>query len=297
MLGQVHSFSASAMGPWASLALHIAIGGYLVAAILAIAALMLPSKLKMNAADIAGGVATGALTLFFGMRFMEAGTQPLGDMFELIALSALFLALTYYVVIALKRMPGVGAFAFPALAVIFLVDYLFAVRFPPGTRQGPEQPLLVVHIVLIVLSYGVYFLAATAALMYLLQERQLKLHREPRFMRSFPSLESLHKLVNTCVLIGVPLLTVGFALGFAAFTAEDWGNVLHNPKVLSSLVLWLVLVGISVGRWVGFLHGRRHFYWVLVGFVLVLLTYVGLGVFSASQAERARLASVATEVR
>lgn len=295
MLAAVHSFSASAMGPWASLALHVAIGGYLVAAVLAIAALMLPSKLKMNAADIAGGAATAALAFFFTARFVEAGTQPLGDMFELIALSALFLAITYYVAIAIKRMPGVGAFAFPALAVIFLVDYLFAVRFPPGSRQGPEQPLLVVHIVLIVLSYGVYFLAAAAALMYLLQERQLKLHREPRYMKSFPSLESLNKLVNTCVLIGVPLLTVGFALGFAAFTSEDWANVAHNPKVLSSLVLWLVLVGISVGRWVGFLHGRRHYYWVLVGFVLVLLTYVGLGVFSAAQAERARQVAIATE--
>jgi ABC-type uncharacterized transport system permease subunit len=294
MLSAVHSFSVSAMGPWASLALHVAIGGYFVAAILAIAALMLPNKLKMSAADIAGGAATAALVFFFAARFVEAGTQPLGDMFEVVALSALFLALTYFAALAVKRMPGVGAFAFPALAVIFLVDYLFAVRFPPGTQPGPEQPLLVVHIVLIVLSYGVYFLAATAALMYLLQERQLKLHREPRYMRNFPSLESLNKLVNTCVLIGVPLLTVGFALGFAAFRSDDWANLPRNPKVLASLVLWLVLVGVAVGRWVGFLHGRRHFYWVLVGFVLVLLTYVGLGILSASQAERAHSAAVAT---
>lgn len=297
MLANVHSFSDSAMGPWASLALHVAIGGYFVAAILAIAALMLPNKLKMSAADVAGGVATAALVFFFGARFIEAGTRPLSSMFEIVALSALFLALAYYVVIAIKRMPGVGAFAFPALAVIFLVDYLFAVRFPPGTQQGPEQPLLVVHIILIVLSYGVYFLATAAALMYLLQERQLKLHREPRYMRNFPSLESLHKLVNTCLMIAVPLLTVGFALGFAAFGRDNWASLHQDPKVLSSLVLWLVLVGITVGRLTGFLHGRRHFYWVLVGFMLVLLTYVGLGVLSATQAERTRQVAVSTEAR
>jgi ABC-type uncharacterized transport system permease subunit len=297
MLSTVHSFSSGAMGPVASLALHVAIGGYLVAAILAIGALLLPNKLKMAAADIAGGVSTAALAFFFAARFAEAGTQPLGSMFEVIALSALFLAMAYFVAMTLKRLQGVGAFAFPALAVIFLVDYLFAIRFPPGSQTGPEQPLLVVHIVLIVLSYGVYFMAAVAAAMYLLQERQLKLHREPRWTRNFPSLEALSRLVNTCVQIGLPLLTIGFSLGFAAFTPEDWAGLSRNTKVLSGVVLWIVLVGISAGRFTGYLYGRRHFYWVLVGFFLVLLTFVGLGLYTAAQAERARLEPVAREAR
>lgn len=295
MLLNVHSFSSGAMGPLASLALHVAIGGFFVAAVLAIGALLLPNKLKMAAADIAGGVSTAALAAFFAARFAEAGTQPLGSMFEIIALSALFLAMAYFIAMAIKRLPGVGAFAFPALAVIFLVGYLFAVRFPPGSQTGPEQPLLVVHIVLIILSYGVYFMAAVAAAMYLLQERQLKRHREPRFTRNFPSLEALNKLVATCVQIGLPLLTIGFSLGFAAFTPEDWAHIGTNTKVLSSVVLWLVLVGITVGRFTGYLHGRRHYYWVLVGFALVLLTFVGLGLYTASQAERARISSVARE--
>jgi ABC-type uncharacterized transport system permease subunit len=293
MLANVHSFSSNAMGPVASLALHVAIGGYFVAAVLAIGALLLPNKLKMSAAEVAGGVSTTALALFFVARFTEAGTQPLGSMFEIIALSALFLALAYHIAMSLKRMPGVGAFAYPALAVIFLVGYLFAVRFPPGAQTGPEQPLLVVHIVLIILSYGVYFMAAVAAAMYLLQERQLKKHREPRFFRNLPSLEALNKLVATCVQIGLPLLTIGFALGFAAFTPDDWAHVGTNAKVLSSVVLWLVLVGITVGRFTGYLHGRRHYYWVLIGFGLVLLTFVGLGIYTASQTERARAGSIA----
>ncbi|MBP9890615.1 MAG: cytochrome c biogenesis protein CcsA [Planctomycetes bacterium] len=295
MLANVHSFSSDAMGPLASLALHVAIGGYLLAALLAIGALLLPSKLKMAAADIAGVFSTIALGLFFAARFAEAGTQPLGSMFEVIALSAMFLALAYFAAMSVKRLPGVGAFAFPALAVIFLVDYLFAVRFPPGSQTGPEQPLLVVHIVLIVLSYGVYFMAAVAAAMYLLQERQLKLHREPRWTRNFPSLEALSRLVSTCVQIGLPLLTIGFALGFAAFTPEDWAGLARNSKVLSGLVLWVVLVGISAGRFTGYLYGRRHFYWVLVGFVLVLFTFVGLGLYTAAQAERAKTSPLARE--
>ncbi|CAG0974824.1 hypothetical protein PLCT2_01557 [Planctomycetaceae bacterium] len=297
MLANVHSFSSDAMGPLASVALHAAIGGYLIAAMLAVGALLLPSKLKMTAADIVGGISTAALAVYFAARFAEAGTQPLGSMFEIIALSALFLALAYFVAMAIRRLPSVGAFAFPALSVIFLVGYLFALRFPPGAQTGPEQPLLVVHIVLIILSYGVYFMAAVAAAMYLLQERQLKLHREPRYTRNFPSLEALNKLVATCVQIGLPLLTIGFALGFAAFTREDWAQIGTNSKVLSGVVLWLVLVGISVGRFTGYLHGRRHYYWVLVGFALVLLTFVGLGLYTAAQGPKAHVSTVAREAR
>jgi ABC-type uncharacterized transport system permease subunit len=276
MLAAVHNFSFS-MGPTASLALHVAIGGYFIAALLALAALLLPNKVKMSAADIAGAASTLALGVFFGARFFEAGTAPLGGMFEIVALTALFLSVTYLVASRLKPMPGVGAFAYPALAIIFLADFLLAPTFAESGPRGPEEPLLVVHIVLILLSYGVYLLAAAGAIMYLLQERQIKLHKDPRYMRSFPPLESLKNLVNTCVQIGLPLLTLGFGLGFVAFSADDWANVARNPKVLASLVLWLVLVGVYVGRMTGLLHGRRHFYWVLVGFVLVILTYVGLG--------------------
>ena len=288
MLAQTfHTFSSSAMGNAASLALHVAVGGFFVAAVLAVAALLLPNRVKMLTADIAGGLATLALTVFFVARFAEAGTDPLGSMFEVVALSALFLAATYFIASRVKPMPGVGAFAYPALAVIFLVDYLLAPTFVRPGHHGPEEPLLVAHIVLTILSYGVYCLAATAALMYLLQERQLKLHREPRYMRSFPSLESLRKLVNTCVSIGLPLLTIGFALGFTAFARDDWGSIPQNPKILSSLVLWLVLTGILVGKLSGLLHGRRHFYWVLVGFMLVILTYVGLGLLSFGRGQAA----------
>lgn len=275
-----HSFSQQTMGTFTALMLHLAIGGFFVAAVLSLAALLLPSRVKSGAADITGVASTLALALFFAGRFAEAGTEPLSNMFEVVALSALFLAAAYLVASRLKPMQGVSAFAYPALTVIFIVDYLLAPTFVRPGHHGPEEPLLVAHIVLVILSYGVYFLAAAAAVMYLLQERQIKRHKEARFMKDFPSLESLRKLVNTCIIVGLPLLSVGFVLGFLAFSKEDWASLPANPKVLASLVLWLVLIGIYLGRVTGLLHGRRPFYWVLVGFCFVILSYVGLGLMS-----------------
>jgi ABC-type uncharacterized transport system permease subunit len=119
--------------------------------------------------------------------------------------------------------------------------------------------------------------------MFLIQERMLKRHRDPAALRNFPPLEALRRLVSTCTWIGLPLLTVGFGLGFLAFTAADWAGIHRNPKIVASLVLWLVMVAVVAGRRMGWLHGRRHFYLVALGFALVLSTYVGLGLFQARQ--------------
>ena len=272
-----HEFSRHAMSPVASVALHAAIGAFVIAAITSLAALLQPTRVRMRWADWAGGFATGALVAYFAIRFSNTGTEPLQNMFDVVGLSALFLAVVYFVATRMKKLESVGAFAYPAIAVIFLVNLLLARTATEGGDTPITSPVLVAHIVLIILAYGVFFMATVAAIMFLLQERMLKRRKDPAFMRSFPSLESLRRLVNACVLIGLPLVTVGFALGFASFRAEDWAHVYSNPKVLSSLVLWLVLLAVVVGKRFGWLHGRRHFYLVLVGFALVLATYVGLG--------------------
>lgn len=278
LLQTFHDFSRQAMSPTAAIALHASIAAFVVAAVTALAALLQPSKVHMRWADWAGALGTGSLLAYFVARFITAGTEPLQNMFDVVTLSALFLALIYFVATRVRKLPSIGAFAYPAIAIIFLVNLMLASTATSGGSEPLGSPLLVLHIVLTILAYGVFFMATVAAVMFLLQERMLKKRRDPAFMRSFPPLESLRRLVNTCIVIGLPLLTVGFALGFLAFSPSDWDNILHNPKVITSLVLWLVLLSAFVGRRVGLLHGRRHYYMVLVGFALVLTTYIGLGV-------------------
>jgi ABC-type uncharacterized transport system permease subunit len=281
LLQTFHEFTSHAMSPVAAVALHAAIGAFIIAAIIALAALLQPTRARMSWADWTGAFATGALVAYFAVRFARTGTEPLQNMFDVVGLSALFLALVYFAATRLKKLESVGAFAYPAIVVIFLVNLLLAGTATQGADAPITSPLLIAHIVLIILAYGVFFMATVAAVMFLLQERMLKKHKDPAFMRSFPSLESLRRLVNACVLIGLPLVTVGFALGFVSFRTEDWAQIYTNPKVLSSLVLWLVLIAVVIGRRFGWLHGRRHFYLVLVGFALVLVTYVGLGLVEA----------------
>lgn len=284
MLAQTfHEFSQNAMSPLATVALHATIAGFVISSIVALAALLQPARVKMAWADVTGVFATGSLVAYFVVRFVNTGTEPLQNMFEVVALSALLVALAYFVATRVRKLPSFGAFAYPAITIIFLVDLMLAGTATGGAPAQIDSPLLVAHIVLTILAYGVFFMATVAAVMFLLQERNLKKHRDLAILRNFPPLESLRRLVNSCILIGLPVLTVGFALGFASTAPENWGVLVANPKVLTSLVLWVVLLIMLVGRRVGWLHGRRHYYMVLVGFALVLVTYVGLGIMQARE--------------
>lgn len=267
-----HQFSTGAMGGMAQVALHAAMASYLIAAVISLAALFAPGRARMKWADWTGAFGTGSLLLFFVARFSEAGLAPLSNLFEVLALSALCLALAYFVATRIKPMPALGGFAFPALAALFLVSLLST-----GTSGGAQlDALLVLHVLLTVLAYGVFFMAAVAALMFLIQERALKHHQGKGFARNLPPLEALRKLLAQCTWIGLGVLTVGFALGFSSQPPSQWGALVLTPKVMTALVLWLVLLASVVGRVTGWLHGRRFSYAVLLGFALVLLTYMGL---------------------
>lgn len=281
LLQTFHEFSNQAMSPIASVALHASIGGFIIAAITALAALIQPTRVQIRWADWAGAFATGSLFAYFMIRFVNDGTEPLQNMFDVVSLSALLVAMIYFVASRLKKLSSLAAFTYPAVTIIFLVNFMLAGTTSADQSTPLKNPMLVAHIVLTILAYGVFFMASLAATMFLIQERMLKKHKDPAILRSFPPLESLRRLVNTCILIGLPVLTVAFALGFASFESADWDGLLHNPKILSSLVLWVVLIVVVIGRRTGWLHGRRHYYMVLIGFGLVLSTYVGLGLVEA----------------
>ncbi|MHC4840500.1 MAG: cytochrome c biogenesis protein CcsA [Planctomycetota bacterium] len=285
MLAQTfHEFSNGEMGSFATIALHFAMGGYAIAGVLAISAMLFPGKVNSKWADAAGALSTGALLAFFVVRFIGAGTAPLQSLFGIISLTALFISLAYFVIQRSRKMPALASFAFPAVALLFLAAMAVGASATRESSEPISSPLLIVHIVSIALAFGMFFLATVAAVMFLILESSLKKRKDPEYLRSFPPLEALRSLVNKAVLSGLPLLTFGLLLGFFALPAVDWSGIHHNPKIVTSLTLWLILGLVTVARKVGWLHGRRHYYMVLVGFLFLLFTYVGLGVWGHRKA-------------
>jgi ABC-type transport system involved in cytochrome c biogenesis permease subunit len=176
------------------------------------------------------------------------------------------------------RIPTLGAFVLPLILVVLLpalfLGHSGRIEVIPDAIRRPALP---VHIISAFLGIALFALAAGVAVMYLLQEREVKGKRFGALFSRLPSLDSLDKLNQRLVRAGFVVFTVALVTG--TFIARNvWKSAWSwDPQQVSSLVVWL-LYGVMVQlRHTGW-HGRRYAMLTLVGFALVIGSMVGLAV-------------------
>jgi HemX protein len=180
--------------------------------------------------------------------------------------------------LALQRftpLPTVGAFITP-LVLVVLVPALFGTPGRPGiVPETLRRPSLTVHIVTALLGVAFFAIAFGVALMYLLQEREVKGKRFGALFSRLPSLDALDKLNNRLVRAGFVVFSVALVTG-ALVAKGVWKSAWEwDPQQISSLVVWL-LYGLMVQAHHRGWHGRRYALLTLVGFVLVIGSMVAL---------------------
>ncbi len=138
----------------------------------------------------------------------------------------------------------------------------------------------VLHVPILFLSYAIFAAAFTVGILYLWQERQMKSKHLAELSYQLPSLEALDTLISKLIAVALPLLTVGILLG-GIWAHRSWGRFWSwDPSETWALITWLVYVAyLLVRRGIGW-RGRKTAYLSLAGFVMVLITYVGVNYFS-----------------
>src|SRR5918996_285465 len=135
-----------------------------------------------------------------------------------------------------------------------------------------------IHIALAMVGIAAFVFNFAGALMYLLQERQLKAKRPGTFYYRLPSLQTLDRLTFRTLALGFPFLTTGLVLG-ALWARAAWGSAFtFDPLAFFSFLAWLIYAATLAGRAVAGWHGRRAAYFAIVGFVALALT-LGAGLF------------------
>ena len=100
--------------------------------------------------------------------------------------------------------------------------------------------LTTLHLILAIAGEALFVLASAAGAMFMIQNSLLK-HKKPGSMgRLLPSLGDLDRINHLGLLWGFPLLTLGMIAG-ATYAALVWGRLWPvDPKVIWSLVIWVV---------------------------------------------------------
>ena len=186
------------------------------------------------------------------------------------------LATLGFLIVHLKyRVASLSVFAFP---LIFVMTFIANLVYDPSSSipQSLRSHWIYVHIPMVFLGYAALFIAFAAAIMYLIQERALKSKHPVRFYNWLPSLEICDDLAYRSLAIGFPLITLGIISG--ALWAEGAGVVWErDPKVLFSFLTWFVYLLLIFYRLIAGWRGRKAAYLYIVGFVGVLVTFLGVG--------------------
>ncbi len=185
-------------------------------------------------------------------------------------------AAAFLVLLRFWRLPSVGAFVLP-LVLVAVMPGVFAAD--PAAR-GPVPEIIrlrtmPVHIFAGTGGVALFALAFAAALMYLLQEREVKGKHFGALFSRLPSLGALDRVTHVLVRLGFAVYTVAFISG-SIVAKKAWGTSWDwDAQQVAALVIWLLYGLMVVLHRVG-VHGRRYAVLTLVGFALVLTSMLGV---------------------
>jgi cytochrome c-type biogenesis protein CcsB len=255
--------------------INTAIIGYIGATGLALAYLVqrqdLVHRLSVLAALAGWAVHTVALIL----RALELGAPPLGTLPDAISVAVWVIVLLEVVLEQRTGVHVLGAFVLP---VAVMLSFKATSARPGGLAPALASAWIWIHIALAMVGIAAFVFNFAGAIMYLLQEHQLKAKRPGAFYYRLPSLQTLDRLTFRTLALGFPFLTTGLVLG-ALWARVAWGSAFtFDPLAFFSLLAWLIYAGTLAGRAVAGWHGRRAAYFSIVGFVALALT-LGAGLF------------------
>jgi ABC-type transport system involved in cytochrome c biogenesis permease subunit len=253
----------------------VALTAYIVATVSALAYLvgLRPGVARFTVLMTQAGWVVHTLALL--ARGLELGRPPILTAAE--GVSVMIWAAVFLELWAERqyRTPVLGAFVLPVVLALGLAlpTGLRALVLPPHIRSA----WIWLHVALAVLGLGALVLNFAGAVMYLLQERQLKGKRPGAAYYRLPSLETLDRLTYRALTLGFPFLTAGLLVG-TLWAGPAWGRVLPlDPLVLASALMWAVYAATLSGRALGRWRGRRAAYFAIAGFATLLVT-LGAGV-------------------
>jgi cytochrome c-type biogenesis protein CcsB len=233
-----------------------------------------------------GWVATGITTASWGLltvrligRGLEGGHWPLTNRYEF-ALGLVWAIVAIYLLLEVswrERRAGTYVLIFALLVATYAVT-----RTPDARAVAPLLPALrsawlQVHVLTTLVGYGAFGVAAGLGLMRLAARPGSADEGESDGEgKDLPPAEAVESTMERGVALGFPWLTLGILTG-AIWAQIAWGRYWGwDPKETWALVTWLwylLILHLSpLPRW----RGRRLAILVLVGFGVVLFTFVGV---------------------
>lgn len=178
-----------------------------------------------------------------------------------------------------------GLFVLPVVLVLAWLSFAF---FRTGEQSGSwfsgDRVGGTLHGILVLAASVGITVGFLASMMYLAQARRLRMKRNPLGGLRLLSLERLETMSRRAINWAFPLLTVGLLLGLIRILSMPTADVRwHDPKVLSTVGLWLVALVLLYLRYGVQLPARRLAILTIASFGLMLFTLIASHPFAAGE--------------
>jgi HemX protein len=222
------------------------------------------------------------LQLFlFIRRFLTLDRLPLMTAFEGMFVYAWILVT---VSLVLNRMLKMNVFMLLVNAIGFTLLSISLISPAGDVSQQLADVLitefLVVHVSLLMLSYGAFTVSFAFSLLYVVQHKLLKRKIWGTWLEKFGNLSNLERSAYYGALIGLPLLFTGLILGVIWASVSVGAIPWFDMKILSSFLVLIVYGAFLVQYRVAGMRGYNLALFNTAAFLLLLINYFLSSAFS-----------------
>ncbi len=217
--------------------------------------------------------------IYIGAYTTEYHHDLVATVFELFSLIA-FTLLAVYVFAELRTSKETSGTGFFVTAVCFLLQVVSSLTNSgeaiPETKAILGDPIFNLHVTTSVFGYAALMLAAIYGGLYLLLFRAIRWNQFGAIFEHIPSLERLERFGLRATAFGFIFLTLSIVLGAMLYSRiplhVTTSEFLLDPKVLTTLLVWLVFGTTLLARTIMHIEGRRLVLFWMSGFALTLLS-------------------------
>lgn len=169
--------------------------------------------------------------------------------------------------------PAFGYLTTPAVAFFYALSIVSPAKetVPPVLKSI----LFPLHVSFAFLGYTFFFISFLTGFFYLFQERSLKTRLLPSFFSRIPPLVELDSMNYRAVQVGFTFLTFAMLTG-SIWSEREFGRLWNwDPKEVLTLMTWVLYALYLHLRLISGWRGRRIAILSILGFIAVLLTFLG----------------------
>ncbi|MGQ9617784.1 MAG: c-type cytochrome biogenesis protein CcsB [Candidatus Aminicenantia bacterium] len=219
------------------------------------------------------------LSLFIS-TWINYGHPPIRTLFETLIFFSLTVAFLYILIEFLTRLRIIGIFA-SAFSFLALFYALFKADIDKINLPAALQSFwFIPHVIIYFIAYSALFISFVSAILYLIFPQVKELPEGHWLQQKYLDFD---KYTYKIIQFGFIALTLGLLIG-GVWAKGAWGDYWGwDPKENWSLITWLIYLIYLHLRFVKGWRGKKAAYFAILGFLAVIMTYLGVNILPTAQ--------------